>query len=663
MVIACHVPLWVHGTPIFQYVGFCVARSPIPGNAKASTSGTSKESGSHVFCFICHELTTNNHPSRDSIGKNLQKLKSMVRLRHLSVLLMLCVLGVFSANSGLIAKTFESNGISYVEEDIANQTVSVTKHRNAGSKYSGLVNIPASVEYDGKTYTVVGIDNEAFRGQVELTSVVFSKTLEFIGYKAFLGASNLKTVAFSSSGVLTEIGAQAFKSCRYLSNINLPNSLKTIGEYAFEDCEALKTIKWGNSLETIGKAAFKGCGNLESDLIIPNSVKSIGELCFMNCVNIKRAAIGSSVEIIGADAFLQCTALEDVSLPESLKEIGYEAFRGCWNLPSIEIPDSVTKMGYGAFRYCVSLSDVKLGESLKEIEGWTFEQTAIRKIDIPNSVTTIGAYSFIECVDLQEVNFGLGLEAIYDSAFLGCVSITNIDLPESLKTIGSLVFAKCENLQFVTIPSSVYDISDRAFAFCPNIMGVYNLARTPQNIYNREVFYQSGIDGHVVVHVYEDLYDLYTTTIGWYDIGTDYLCGIEIVADIENASVESIVFAEDPIYCKIGEQKKPNVAIYPLNASNKELQWISSDESVLYVDMYSGDIIGLEEGEAFLTATATDGSNVSASVKVIVTDEAGIGDVMIDRPTETVIYDLYGRRLNRLQRGINIVNGKKVYVK
>lgn len=95
----------------------------------------------------------------------------------------------------------------------------------------------------------------------------------------------------------------------------------------------------------------------------------------------------------------------------------------------------------------------------------------------------------------------------------------------------------------------------------------------------------------------------------------------------------------------------------------KSLQWISSDESVLYVDMYSGDIIGLEEGEAFLTATATDGSNVSASVKVIVTDEAGIGDVMIDRPTETVIYDLYGRRLNRLQRGINIVNGKKVYVK
>ena len=72
-----------------------------------------------------------------------------------------------------------------------------------------------------------------------------------------------------------------------------------------------------------------------------------------------------------------------------------------------------------------------------------------------------------------------------------------------------------------------------------------------------------------MVHVYVDLYDLYTTTIGWYDIGTDYLCGIEIVADIENASVESIVFAEDPIYCKIGEQKKPNVAIYPLNASNK----------------------------------------------------------------------------------------------
>ena len=43
--------------------------------------------------------------------------------------------------------------------------------------------------------------------------------------------------------------------------------------------------------------------------------------------------------------------------------------------------------------------------------------------------------------------------------------------------------------------------------------------------------------------------------------------------------------------------------------------------------------------------------------------ETGISDVNVERPVKTGIYDLMGRKLTKAQRGINIVDGKKMLVK
>ncbi|MBR4363916.1 MAG: hypothetical protein IKP33_03170 [Prevotella sp.] len=42
----------------------------------------------------------------------------------------------------------------------------------------------------------------------------------------------------------------------------------------------------------------------------------------------------------------------------------------------------------------------------------------------------------------------------------------------------------------------------------------------------------------------------------------------------------------------------------------------------------------------------------------------GIDDYSIDTPSaKDTYYNLQGQRLNRLQKGLNIVNGRKVFVK
>lgn len=60
-------------------------------------------------------------------------------------------------------------------------------------------------------------------------------------------------------------------------------------------------------------------------------------------------------------------------------------------------------------------------------------------------------------------------------------------------------------------------------------------------------------------------------------------------------------------------------SIVPADATNKSIEWTSSDEYVAKVD--DGTIIGIAVGEANITATAKDGSGVSATCHVSVTSD------------------------------------------
>lgn len=303
-----------------------------------------------------------------------------------------------------LSKTFEVDGICYSTchgddwqengEVVVNDLSFLTGSRDY-NYYKGTVIIPSQVTYNGQTYTVTGIADQAFVSQRELTTVVLPKTVREIGKRAFKW-STIRSIAFSSNGELTTIGDEAFMSCRQLMSLNLPKSVTSIGLSCFEETP-ITSIKGCESLVTIGKRAFKSCESL-TEVVIPDKVETVGEMAFWSCSALEKVVLGKSVKLLGPDAFLDCNSLRQAILNDGLIEIGYEAFRGCWNLESIIIPNTVTTMGYNTFKYDVGLKEVKLSESLKCIDGWTFQQTSITKIDIPNSVTTILPYAFAECM-------------------------------------------------------------------------------------------------------------------------------------------------------------------------------------------------------------------------------------------------------------------------
>ena len=104
-----------------------------------------------------------------------------------------------------LADAVRVHGIYY---DFYGDEATVT-HGN--STYSGFIDIPSTVTYNGKTYTV------------------------------------------------TCIGTQAFRNNTYLHSVTIPTSVKTIDQEAFYGCSSLTSITIPDNLKTICRDAFSGC--------------------------------------------------------------------------------------------------------------------------------------------------------------------------------------------------------------------------------------------------------------------------------------------------------------------------------------------------------------------------------------------------------------------
>ena len=132
------------------------------------------------------------------------------------------------------AHDFMVDGIYY---NINGNKATVTYDGSYDTEYSGSVVIPATVTYNGTTYSVTAIGVEAFAGCRDLTSIVIPNSVTSIGNEAFYYCSGLTSINLGNS--VTSIGNETFHGCTGLTSIDIPNSVTEIGEYAFIYCYRL----------------------------------------------------------------------------------------------------------------------------------------------------------------------------------------------------------------------------------------------------------------------------------------------------------------------------------------------------------------------------------------------------------------------------------------
>ncbi len=268
--------------------------------------------------------------------------------------LMMILCTILCANI-LVAQTqFTSGGLNY--EVIDNNSVRVVQQ--SSSDISGSVVIPSTVTYNGTTYSV------------------------------------------------TSIGDNAFLYCRGLTSVTIPNSVTSIGDYAFYNCSGLTSVTIPNSVTSIGSSAFEGCSGLTS-VTIPNSVTSIGRYAFLSCSGLTSINVASGnthySSIDGVlynyvqDTLIQCPgAKTSVTIPNSITSIGGGAFAYCSGLTSVTIGNSLTSIGYSAFYECINLSSlISLATVPPTIGNEAFPYPNICTVTVPCG--SLAAYTASTC--------------------------------------------------------------------------------------------------------------------------------------------------------------------------------------------------------------------------------------------------------------------------
>lgn len=232
-----------------------------------------------------------------------------------------------------------------------NKTVAFVQNRVIGRVRRSAV--PSEIMCNDTVYTVKEIEDFAFRDCWNLRSVILPDSLEAIGVRAFERCYSLKNIKIPD-GVRT-IDDSAFMRCSSLSSVKLPSSLTYIGKHAFYKCSNLKQVIFKNPIGNrsdvqleIDRSAFKDCKKLKS-IQLPNTLKYIGWYCFENCKSLKSIVFPPQVEVIEYSIFRNCSSLVDITLPDSLRKINNYAFSDCASLEKLVIPASTRLINSCAF--------------------------------------------------------------------------------------------------------------------------------------------------------------------------------------------------------------------------------------------------------------------------------------------------------------------------
>lgn len=297
-------------------------------------------------------------------------------------------------------------------------------------------------------------------------------------------------------------------------------------------------------------------------------------------------------------------------LPDTITKIGDRAFNGCLKLKNINIPSGVTSIGSMALANCQSLTDVI----------------------IPNNITCIREYTFWGCTNLTNINIPSSVISIEKYAFDGCRSLVSIDIPNKVTSIGDWTFANCESLKNINIPNSITNIGEYAFILCKNLTNI----KISNNV--------TSMKGYVFYNWTEnqtiDCTDFDSAPSGW-DTNWNAYCKATIKwKTAANIPVTGITLNKTNTTLVINAKETLTATVSPTNATNKEITWASSNQSIVTVN--NGEITAKGVGTAKITATTKDGNKVASCTVVVTNNVTGI--TIKTAPTK-VIYNK-GESLN-----------------
>lgn len=514
-------------------------------------------------------------------------------------------------------------------------------------------NMTLLYDLDMEDADVSVIPENAFLEKKILMNVKLPSRLLAIQENAFKGCSSLSGTLTLPSGVTT-IGWAAFQGCTALSGIVFSDALEVIRGYAFEGCSNLtQELTFPDNFTSLGYYAFANCRNL------------FGTVKFNREFYMFMGSEGYWSEI--GRAFENCSGIEEVDLSECefLTEIPSATFNECHSLTTVKLPTYIERIDDWAFNNCRSLTGINFPKSLLVINQYAFNGcSSLRRIDLSNckDFGTIEGWAFSGCSSLETVNLPKSLNWIREYAFNECRKLANLNV-EALRPadLGDYVFRRVNTEKCVlSIPTGVYydyltaaqwgafvqmrnaiDVTldeGAILSYVSNANVSDEESSSVQHVKARRAprLAPAQQEGEAVVKDGTSLYVKDDESVTFFiepeenvsikqvlfngeDVTSELRGNAYVTPNVTDAAsfkvllnvdgditVKELRMTETDLAIKVAESHQLVATVYPNNATNKNVIWTSSDETVAKV-LADGTITGLKAGRTTITARSEDG--------------------------------------------------------
>ncbi|EFL44796.1 hypothetical protein HMPREF9296_0567 [Prevotella disiens FB035-09AN] len=260
----------------------------------------------------------------------------------------------------------------------------------------------------------------------------------------------------------------------------------------------------------------------------------------------------------------------------------------------------------------------------------------IKKVVVQEGVTSLAEYICWDFANLQEVTLPKSLTKLGKQCFKLCTALKSITLPDNITLIEESAFEGCSALETVTFPKNLKEVSEKAFYSCK--LKKVDLSQTQVETIGMGAFAHN-----------EQCKEVYLPktlkTFEGEDEGAFSSCGVKKAV------------------CSAVEPPKTISGVYDFISGEKKT------DPVEWVDIFTGfddDFVlevpaGSEEKYKSANGWKNVANKITTGIRSVKASQGKVG-----------VYDITGKRymnhtdaqtVNTLQRGIYIINGKKVLVK
>ena len=379
--------------------------------------------------------------------------------------------------------------------------------------YQGDIVIPETVDYNGETFTVSGVEYYAFKNCKGITSIALPKSVNSISsYDDWRELNNLKSVTVADGnayyttidGVLynkdvtqilclpTKLVGGVFRIPATITEINnqignpqldeliIPATVTKLGNgviYSWGGSRIKKlTIEDGDTELTVGT----GSANVNFTDENGNSVESYP--LFAYC-NIEEIYWGRNLKYSNkySSPFATNGSLSKITFGSKVTTIPKYTFANCYSVNTVDV------LG-GIVQWCMFDFTGLYSSPFYYDEGKTvlFNGAALSgDVVLPNTVTTIPAHAFrYGCTEVSSLSIPATVTTIADGAFKNLPSLATISLDA-----GNTNFTLTDNVLYnkevtkilcfpqlragdFTMPSTITKIPEYSFYHCVNLTGV-----------------------------------------------------------------------------------------------------------------------------------------------------------------------------------------------